>query len=124
MQTRCADTTQNLIGLIGANAFYKLSSALGGTDLNVPKTDDGTMFFAIAGIIGNTAAQQLISVFGGDRVYISNGLKHHLATRNDAIRAEFDELTKTLSAHAAIRRLSLSYRLSNRWINAITKRLD
>jgi Mor family transcriptional regulator len=82
------------------------------------------VFFAIAGIIGNTAAQQLISVFGGDKLYISNGLKHHLATRNDAIRAEFDELTKTLSVNAAIRRLSLSYRLSNRWIHAITKRLD
>lgn len=122
--TAPAETTQGIIDLIGEDAFAKLSAALGGTSIKVPKTDAGGVFFAISGIVGNVAAQRLITCYGGDQLYISTGLMRRLSIRNAAIRAEFDALTKDLSVTATVRRLSLSYRISERQINDILKRLD
>lgn len=119
-----ATTSADVQRLIGLTAFLKLSDTYGGTDIKIPNCDSGAQFRELVAIIGIENTSKLIAVYGGDRLYVSNGMKPRLTLRNEAIRTEFDSKTKTLSATEAIRQLSLSYHLSNRKINDILKRLD
>jgi hypothetical protein len=120
-------TTEQLIGVIGKDAYSKLQAAQGGQVIQVPATHEAKVFGDLCQIIGQAGTEALIRVFAGDDIYIASGkLAQQIgsaAKRNAAICAEYDTLTKTLTGGEAIRRLSTKHRLSNRWIYMILKRV-
>jgi hypothetical protein len=120
-------TTTQLIGVIGQDAYARVQALHGGNTLKVPITNQAKAFGDWAEIIGQARAEALIKEFGGNEIYIPSGKLAQSASsaakRNASILAEYDALTKTVSSTEAVRRLSLKFRLSNRWVYMILKRI-
>lgn len=120
MQNRYG-TTEHLISVIGEEAMERLIAAYRGQSLRIPKTVESIMFHELCDTIGQQAAEPLILEFGGNEVYVPKAHLVRTYRRHDAIRAEFDQRTRTESATQAIKALARKHDLSERQIHNILK---
>lgn len=109
--------------LIGQEVFAKLSAAIGGLVVDIPKQAKGKQFQHLADIIGEAPARLVVTEYGGTPIYISKGYQQQLTERNVAICQEYDRLTRELSGEAAVRHLALQHHLSERRIYQILERV-
>ena len=108
-----------LVELIGWDAAKRLIEALGGLTIVFSKgrrRDGQSRFHQVAEIIGEGAARRLAERLGGAPYNIPRCAAAIRAARDNAMRAEFDRLTRTLSARAAVEQLAThpEYRMSDR----------
>jgi len=112
-------TIARVINLIGVEAYSQLCDAFGGTEIHPPVTTNCESFMTIKRAVGEDAALKLIREYGGDRLYVARNFDRHLAIRNDAIRAEFDSLSRDQSNAKSLLHLSRKYQLCERQIRCI-----
>lgn len=121
------DAVKTIIRLVGLPAATRLVESLGGTTFPVAlrKSRLGeARFNMLADIVGTEAAERITTHFGGAPLYIPNCTQALRELKRRAIRAEFDELTRTTSAIQAVAQLAQQYRVSDRNVWRILKQLD
>jgi Mor family transcriptional regulator len=121
------DVVQVLISLIGLPTSVRLVEQLGGTTFPVAlrKSRLGEIRYeALSEVVGSDAADAITKHFGGDMLYIPlcKVALRELLYRE--IRADFDRLTREHSALHTVTELVKKYRLSDRQIWRILKKLD
>lgn len=121
------ETAAQLVETIGMVRAGRLIDRLGGTTLPVPKLKNrrgAPAFDALVQIIGREAALRLVEVFGGENVWVPRCEDAMREVRDRAIRADFDELTKSMSARDAVIELVRRYDVVDRHIWRILKQVD
>lgn len=108
-----------LVDLIGWDAAKRLIEALGGLTIVFSKgrrRDGQSRFHQVAELIGEDAARRLAERIGGAPYNIPRCAAAIRAARDDAIRAEFDRLTRSVSARAAVEQLAPAHSMTDRTV--------
>jgi hypothetical protein len=108
-----------ILEFIGPQAACLLSSSYGGCVVTVPgklaPSNDASVFYCIARIIGREAAELMIERAAGELIYIPMRFAEKLRERNEAIFNEREN-------GARCRELALKYRMSERNVHSCIKR--
>lgn len=106
---------QDLVQMIGHKATIELLRAWGGRRLKVPSEmhQDHALVF----IVGWDAAHRLASEYGGTDVDVPAERNLLVDLRNDAIRADFVDRSRSISW------LANTYGLSRRQVNSVLDRM-
>lgn len=113
--------------VIGYDRMLDLLDAFGGRTIAVSKglCEQGReQQRKIANVIGEDAAARFGHAFGGDVVSFPLCARAKAKIKDRRVRAEFDEMVRTMSATQAINELAERHQLASRSIWRITKRAD
>ena len=119
---RQGETIEQLIGLIGEDAFDLLSAAFPGQTIRINSGTSGQHYQRLVEVVGMENARRMAHEFSGTAIYIPNRAVQKSRRRIAAIVAEFDELTRHLSGTEAVRRIAAKYGVSDRWVYMVLKR--
>jgi Mor family transcriptional regulator len=121
------EAIQVLIRLIGLPASVRLVERLGGTTFPVAlrKSRLGEIRYEVLSeVVGCEAADAITKHFGGESLYIPRCVTALRELMHRAIRAEFDRMTREHSAIHVVTHLAVRYRVSDRHVWRILKRVD
>lgn len=68
-----AGNADEIVGLIGLNAYHALVDARGGTYVFVPRSADSAVAARLENVVGPDALAKLVARFGGENIYVGNG---------------------------------------------------
>lgn len=124
-------TARELIGVAGMEAAARLITAWPGRTFPVPlrtrHTPDGERRFAqLADVIGDAEATRIVKHWGGQPLYVPSCDIVQTQAQHDAIRAEFDALTRIngYSRPEAVWALCDIFKCSDRTIDKALDRPD
>jgi hypothetical protein len=121
------EAIQTLIRLIGLSASVRLVEQLGGTTFPIAlrKSRLGEIRYeALSEVVGPDAADAITKHFGGDSLYIPRCAAALRELMHRQIRSDFDGMTREHSAIHAVNQLALRYRMSDRHVWRLLKRVD
>ena len=101
---------------IPRDALAALIRRLGGTVQYIPQSPAGRSFSELAKAIGEDHAQRLVSLAGGDQLYVPCGLDGCREQRHVVIRALAE---RGLSAHTIARDFAFVERVTERHVRRI-----
>lgn len=106
-----------LVEIIGLDAALALIKALGGVTVTFGKgvrADGAARYAEIAEIVGEANAALLGQRLGGTPFPIPLCLAAIRAERDDRMREQFDRITRTASARAAVEQLARAHKMTDR----------
>lgn len=104
---------EELIELLGEDAFIKLACVFGGGKLYVGSTQNTVLKLTV--VMGSEAAEKMIKAYSGGWITVPQHAAADLALRNKRIANDFDE-------GITLRQLAQKYELSERQICYILKK--
>lgn len=114
----CLPPTARLLAeIIGLPEAQRLIEALGGLTITFSKGQrrDGQARYAeVAEIVGEAGALLLAERLGGAPISIPRCTAAMRAARDDQMREQFDQLTRNVSARAAVAQLARTHRMTDR----------
>jgi hypothetical protein len=109
-------SVQTLIALIGLPLTLRMIDALGGTTLNLYRSD--ACVERLAATVGRDAAHAIIKFYGNTPVTVATCSKALVLVRNRDLLAKFDRLTQNegRSARAAVTQIARDYGVHERTV--------
>ncbi|MXR36694.1 Mor transcription activator family protein [Craterilacuibacter sinensis] len=98
-------------------------NALGGCSIKVPVINSEIYSGYLKDAIDDAALERMMKAYGGSILYIPTCKKTTRWKRDTCIRIKFDELTKKISGNNAVFILSIEFKISDREIWRIIKKL-
>lgn len=111
--------------LIGFEAALLLVEHLGGLSFEMPQSLDSKNGKWLVAILGKSAAQKLIDVYGGDSTYINNCDALHRELRNLALcDAIYARMETGVSHYRAVQETAPQFGLTERRVYDILKQMN
>lgn len=121
------DVIQALIRLIGLPRTLEIVKRMGGitwpVSKNISKLGEARYQY-LAEVVGVEAADKITQHFGGESIKIPKCERALLELRDRRLRADYDELVREMSGNDAVMAVAIRYRLDDRWIYRLLKKMD
>lgn len=107
---------ETLSEYIGAAAAVRLSQAMGGTSVKVPKNPAGSVWAELVQALGERSATELVECFGGEGLYIAR----NAAEEREQRRAE---IAQALAAGKSYREIARTMTVTTRYTERGLRRI-